>query len=124
MVLLGPVAVDVGVKFSFSGTHEADERLVASVFVAGGPENHFGQNRSQVDALGGQLVDQLAAISRITLGSQDSVVFKPAQTIGEDIGGNLFFRSQKLVEGLVAAQHHVAEDEERPAIAEHLDGGV
>ena len=123
-MLVCPVAVDVGVEFFFSGAHQADEGLVAGVFVTGGPKNHFGEHGSEVNALGRKRIDALAPIRGISLRGNYSVLLEAAQAVGQDIGGNPFIGSQELVESFVAAQHHVTKNKEGPAIAEHLDGGV
>jgi hypothetical protein len=92
--------------------------------VFGGPEDHFGEDGSEIEALGRQNVDQLAAIGRIFLGSDDAVSNQFFQAVREDVGGDSFVGSEEFLEGAEAAQHHVAKDQEGPAVAEHFDGGV
>lgn len=123
-MFFSPVAVDVGIEFFFSGAHQANERLVAGVFMTSSPKDHFGQDGSEVNAFGGQRIDELAAVVRIALRGDDAVAFEAAQAVRQDVGGDLFVGVEKLVEGLVAAEHHVAKDEQGPAVAEHFDGGV
>lgn len=123
-MLVGPVAVDVGVEFFFSGAHQANQRLVAGLFVAGGPKNHFGEDGSEIDAFGRERVNKFAAVGGIALRGQNAVALEPAETAGQDIRGNSLIGSQELVESFVTAQHHIAKNEERPAVSEHLDGGV
>jgi hypothetical protein len=120
----GPLAVDVGIELLLVGAHEADQGLIAGVLMARSPQDHFGQDRSEVNAFGRKRVDALAPIGGIFSGGDEAVVFEAPQTLGENIGGDFFFGLQKFVEASVTAQHHVAQDEQRPAVAEHFDGGV
>jgi len=42
------------------------------------------------------------------------------QPLGQGVGGNALFRFQELGEAALAA-HQVAHDEQRPAVAEHIE---
>lgn len=42
----GPAAADLGEKFAFVLLHQADEGAVFGLFVAAGPQDHFGEDRS------------------------------------------------------------------------------
>ena len=44
--------------------------------------------------------------------------------MGQDIGGDVFVGIKKLRVAAKAAQHHVANDQQGPAIAEDFDGSV
>jgi len=57
-------------------------------------------------------------------GGDDPVGDKSLEAIGKDVGGDAFVGGQEFLEGAEAAQHHVAEDQEGPAVAKHFDGGV
>lgn len=116
--------MDVGVEMLFVRAHEADERLIADVFMARRPKDHFGEDGSEIDAFGRERVDALAAVGGILPGREDAEVFEATEAVGENIGGDFFFGLQKFVKAGVTAQHHVAENEQRPAIAEHFDRGV
>jgi len=116
--------MDVGVELLFVRAHEADERLIADVFVARRPEDHFGKHGSEVNALRGKRIDALAPIGGIFPRREDAEVFETTETVGENVGGDFFVGLQKLVKAGVTAQHHVAQNEQRPAIAKHFDRGV
>ena len=104
--------------------HLPDKRLVFGFFVPGGPENHFREHGSEIDAFCGERVDQLPPVGRIGLRGDDSVCFQPAQAIRQYVCGDAFVRFQEFLVAAESPQHHVAEDEQRPAIAQHLHGGV
>ena len=111
-------------KLLFALLHLADERLIAGFFVLGGPEDHFGEDGSEIEALRRQKIDQLAAIRWIFSGGDDAMGDEPLEAIGKDVGGDAFVGGKEFLEGAEAAQHHVAEDQEGPAVAEHFYGGV
>ena len=111
-------------KLLFALLHLADERLIAGFFVLGGPENHFGEDGSEIEALRRQNINQLAAVGGIFLSGDDPVGDKSLEAIGKDVGGDAFVGGEEFLEGAEAAQHHVAEDQEGPAVAEHFYGGV
>lgn len=123
-MFFSPVPKNVGVEMLFAGAHEPHESLITGVLVARGPKDHFRKHGSKIDAFGGEGVNQFSAVSRIALSGEDPVFFQFAQAIRQDIGRDILFGGQELVEGVVAAEHHVAQDEERPAVAEHFDGSV
>ncbi len=104
--------------------HELDEGLVAGILMGGGPENHFGQHRREVHSLLCEEIVELAAIGRVGPRGNYAVGFELAEPVGEDIGGNAFVGAEEFLVGAETAEHHVADDEERPAIAEDFDGGV
>ena len=98
--------------------------MIAGFFVFGGPEDHFGEDGSEIEALRRQKIDQLAAIRWIFSGCDDAMGDESLEAIGKDVGGDAFVGGKEFLEGAEAAQHHVAEDQEGPAVAEHFYGGV
>jgi len=119
-----PAFADFGEEPGFIFLDKPDEGLIAGVFVCCCPENHFGEDGRQVHALGGQKIKQFAAVGRIRLGGDDAVVFQAAEAVGEDIGGDAFVGRKKFLERSVTANHHVADDEQGPAISQHFDGSI
>ncbi len=89
-------------KVLFVFFHQPHQGLISRVFMGTCPENHFRENRREVDPLGGQTVDLFSTIRGIGVGSQNSVFNQPAQTIGEDIGGNAFRAAEKFFVGMGA----------------------
>ena len=61
------------------------------------------------------------AVGFVGFGGDDFRGFKRAQAIGEDVGGDAFARFFELLEGAVAADHDVADDEQGPAVAEQVE---
>ena len=98
----------------------ADKRLIVRFLVPGGPENHFGEDRSKVDAFGGEQVCEFASVGGIFLRGDDAMSDEFLKAIGEDICGDAFVGVEKFLVAAKSAKHHVAQDEERPAIAQHF----
>ena len=104
--------------------HFVDEGLIFGAFVSAGPENHFGEHGSKVESFGSEEIDELAAVGGIGAGGDDAVTFEATQAVRENVGSGALVGVKKFFESAGAEQHHVANDEERPAIAEHFDGSV
>lgn len=51
---LKPALPNAGQKFFSIGAHLPYQRLIAGVFVGGGPEHHLGKNWRQIDAFPGE----------------------------------------------------------------------
>ena len=101
-------------------SHLPDERLVAGFFMSGRPQNHFRQHWRKINALGRQRVNHFSAVGGISLCLDNSVGFQAAETVSQNICRNFFAGVQKLVKRLVSTQHHVAQDQERPPIAQRF----
>jgi hypothetical protein len=72
----------------------------------------------------GQAVARPLAGSRV-LTSEQSRLDESLESVGENIGGDTLDRvGLQLSEVAAVSEDDVAEDEQAPAIAEHLDGGV
>lgn len=123
-MLLGPSLANLGDELVLVGAHLADEGLVAGFFMARGPENHFSEHRCEVNSFGRQGIQHLSTVLGILPGIDDFVGFETAQAVGQDVGGDFFVGVQKFAKGFVAAEHHVAQDQQRPTVSEHFDGGV
>ncbi len=102
---------DGGEEFGFVFLDFADERLVFYFFVGGGPENHFGEDRGQVQSFGGEAVDYFAAVGGVRLAGDNCVGFEFGEAVGQDIGGNSFVGIQKLLVAVKSPQHHVANNQ-------------
>jgi len=85
------------------------------------PRDDFQQDREEVDALRGQAV---ATRSSLVVTFDNAVAFEPGQAIGQDVGRDPFLRSQELRVGRPALEHQVADDEQRPRVAENLEREV
>jgi hypothetical protein len=123
-MLFVPLAADAGVELGFVGAHLADQGFVLGFFVARGPEDHLGKNRGEVYSFWRQGVEKFTAVGGILFGRDNAKVFEAAKAFGKNIGRDFLFGLKKLVESAVTAEHHVAQDEQRPAVAEHFDRGI
>ena len=120
----GAALADFGYEGLLIFLHFVDESLVLRALVGSGPEDHFGEDRGEVEALGSKEVEKFAAIGGIGASGDDAVGFEATETVGEDVGGGMLVGVEEFLEGTGAEEHHVADDEQGPAIAEHFDGGV
>ena len=104
--------------------HLPDEGLITGFFVLSGPKNHFGQDGSEIEALGRQHVSYFSAIGGVFLRCDDAMSYQFFQAISQDVRGDSFVGLEEFFVTLKSAQHHVPQDQQRPAIAEHFDGCV
>jgi len=111
-------------KLFLAGSHLADQGLVAGLFMARRPEDHFRKHRRQVNPFGSQRVNHFSSIGGISFRLDNSVGFQPAETVGQNIGGDFFVGVEKFIKSAVSAKHHVAQDQERPPVAQHFHRGV
>jgi hypothetical protein len=92
--------------------------------VAQAPLAELGEDRHELDRRLGQAVGGPASGTGVLAGQQ-ARADQPLQPVGEDVGGDLFLGTgQQLAEVPLAAEHHVAQHEQAPAVAERLDRGV
>jgi hypothetical protein len=105
-------------------SHELDERLIARIFVRGRPQDHFREHRRQVNPFGCQLVNQLPSVPRVRCSGDDPIRSQPAQAICQDVRRDPLVALHKLLVRSEPSEHHVADDQQRPAIAQHLHRSV
>jgi hypothetical protein len=91
------------------------------LLVAGAPDEHFKNNGSERDSLRGQAVVSAAAISGSGFAGDDAGGFELLQTVGKYVGGDAFAGALEFAKGLVAADHHVSNEEQGPAVAEDIE---
>jgi hypothetical protein len=89
-------------------SHLPGERLILRLFVLGGPEDHFGEDGSEIKALGGQNVNQPSAIGEIFFRGDYAMSNQSLQPTGQYIGGDPFVGCEEFFEGAETSQHHVA----------------
>jgi hypothetical protein len=124
-LLGGPALADFVHELLLVRSHELDKRLILSLFMAGGPENHFRKDGSKIDSLGGKRIDQFSSVGAVLLGGDYAVGLQPAQAVGQYIGGDSFIGTfEEFFVGAEAAEHHVAQDQKRPAVAQHFDRSI
>src|SRR5216683_5267174 len=122
-VSLLPAAAGFGEDLFAVVRHVGDDRTGRSgVLVACAPDEQLEEHGSEVDALLGEAVVDSAGVSCLRLGEDDARGFELLQAVGEDVGGYAFACLLELLERAVAADHHVADDEQRPAVSQHFEG--
>jgi hypothetical protein len=105
-------------------SHLPNERLVAGLFMSGRPQHHFRQDRREINPSGSQRINSFAAIGRISPRLDNSIGFQAAETVSQNICCDFLVGVEKFVKGLVSTEHHVAQDQERPTISQHLHRGI
>jgi len=121
---LTPALPDFRKELGFVFFDEADQGLIAGMFMSGSPEHHFGEDGSEVHSFCGEEIEEFSAVGGIRLSGDNAVVFQAAEAVGENVGGDVFVGGKKFLEGSVAAHHHIADDKQGPTVAEHLDGSI
>ena len=58
----------------------------------------------------------------IRLGGEEAGGFELAEAVAEDVGGDAFAGGLELFEGVIGADHEVADDQQRPAVSEDVEG--
>lgn len=119
--LFRPEFADVGDDLIFVALQLADEFLIASFFVARGPKNHFGEDGREVDAFRSENVNQFSPVGGVGLRCDDAVFFQSSQAVGEDVGRDFLVRAKKFLVSFETPDHHVPQDQERPAVTQHLN---
>lgn len=104
--------------------HLPDKRLVFRLFVPGGPEDHFREDWRKIDSFLCEQVKQPSAIRRISFRGNDSIGLQLPQAIGQYVCGDSFEGLQEFLVGPESPQHHVADNQQRPAIAQRLHRSV
>ena len=104
--------------------HCQDKRLIFRFFVPGGPQNHFREHRRQIDSLARQQVNQLSPIRGVLFRGQDSVSDQLLQAIRQDVRRDSLVGTQELLVRSKSPQHHVAQNQQRPAISQRLHGSI
>jgi len=105
-------------------SHLPDKRLIGRIFVCGCPEHHFREDWREIDSLRGERVNKLAAIRGVALGGDDSMSDQLLQPVRQNIRRDFLVGAQKFFIGSKSPQHHVANNQQGPAIAQYLHGSI
>src|SRR5947207_4631600 len=95
--------------------------LIAPIFVRVCPEHSLRKERSKIDSFCFQQADQRSLNRSISLGGGDSMSFEFPQTIGQNDRRDSF---QEFLAGWESPDHHVADNRQRPGMAQYLHGSV
>jgi hypothetical protein len=90
----------------------------------GAPGGDLQEDRHQRDALFRRPVDNLASVRGVRRAGDDAVRLEPLQAIGQDVGRYTLLGGEQLAEVTPILQQQVAQDEQRPAVAEDAQGVV
>lgn len=93
----------------------------ARILVTRPPHQQFQHYRSEINSLFGQAIIYATAVGFVGFLRDDSCAFQTTQTVGQNVGCDSLTRLLKLLERPVATNHQVANDQQRPAIAESLE---
>ena len=93
-------------KLFLAGSHLLDQGLVAGLFMARRPDRHFRKHGRQVNPFGRKRVNHFSSIGGVSFRLDNSVGLQPAETVGQNIGGDFFVGVQEFVKGLVSTRHH------------------
>jgi len=89
-------------------SHLSDKRLIGRIFVWGCPEDHFREDRREIDSLRGERVNKFAAILGVAFGGDDSMSDQLLQPVRQNIRRDYLVRTQELFIRPESSQHHVA----------------
>src|SRR5882762_4503840 len=118
--LFRPVSPHFSQKLLLVLLYSLDKRLIFRIFVRGRPQHHFREDRPKIDSFGGEGVDRLSPIGGVSFGGYDSMSDQLPQAIRQYIRRNSLVRLQELLVAPESPQHHVADYQQRPAVAQNL----
>src|SRR5215211_4035917 len=99
----------------------ADRKLLGHGRVAAPPRAHGREHWHELDGGLGQAVDDALLVARVVGPGQQPGGDQPLEPVGENIGGDSLLRATKQLAVTPAiAEHHVANDDQTPAVTEHL----
>src|SRR5215204_4399470 len=99
-------------------------QLFARREVPSAPRPQMREDRHEGDGLLGEAVDGLLLVARVVRPGYHPLPEELPHAVGQDVGGDALLRTQELAEVALAAEHHVAEDQQTPFVAEHLQREV
>jgi hypothetical protein len=89
------------------------------------PRSHLREQRNQLNCWLGKAVDCFLLMRRIIALRKQAIFHQPFQAIGQDVGGDPFVgKSQELSIVAPVSEHHIADDDQAPAVAQHLEREV
>lgn len=107
--LLNPALSHFGYDALPVRLQRVDQCLIAGLFVAGGPQHHFSEDRSKIDAFRCKRVGEFSTIHGIRLRGDNAMRLELAQTVSQYVRRDPLVRRQKLFVGLESSNHHVAD---------------
>ena len=84
------------------------------------PKADLSQNGQERDPLLSKAINRLLFMVGVVRLRQDALRDKRRQPVAQDSGGNLLIRRQEFPEVALTGKDHVANDQQRPPVPEHL----
>src|SRR5436309_2517825 len=84
------------------------------------PDEQLQNSGRQIDSLFRQPVMHASAICFLAFGGDDTCRLKLLQPVRQNVGGDSLARILEILKTVEAPHHHVANDQQRPAIAERF----
>lgn len=112
------------------GSHQLQNvrRRVEIWKVPGTPQGEFDEDGGEIDSIFSELVDELLSVRGMVRLDHQSHTGEASQAIGEDVGRDPFSGPKELPEFPETPEHQVANDQQRPAIADKIqrqaDGAI
>lgn len=92
------------------------------VFVASGPEHDLDQGGREIEPLLRQRVQRATRIERTRLAGDHAGSFESAEAIRQYVACDTFACAEEFLECAQFLEHQVTNDQQRPAIAEKIQG--
>src|SRR6266481_1910246 len=101
-----------------------DKGLVFGILVRGGPEHHFREDGCKIESFRSKQVKELSPVRGVWLGGDDSMSDQSSQAIRQNVCSDSLVGIQKFLVGPEAPEHHVANNQQGPAVAKYFHGGI
>src|SRR2546425_8543703 len=122
--LFGPTLSHCSQKLLLVLLHLPDKRLITGIFVRGCPQDHFREHRCKIDSFGCEQVNQLSPVRWVSFRGNDSMSFQLTTATRQYVRRDSFIGLQEFFVGSRSSQHHVADNQQRPAIAQYPHGSI
>src|SRR6266481_5679322 len=122
--LSGPALSHCGQKLLLVLLDLTDKRLVIGILVRGSPEHHFREDGCKIKSFSGEQVKEFSPVGGVWLGGDDSMSDQFSQAIRQNVCSDSLVGIQKFLVGPEAPEHHVANNQQGPAVAEYFHGGI
>src|SRR5262249_41964155 len=116
---------DLGLETLAILTKAPDEASIGrrSGVMPGAPSDHLEHDRQEVDALQRKPIPSARSTNRRFF-FDDAVLLETQKPIRKDVGRDAFLRAQEIRIPRPSLEHEVANDQQRPRVAEHLEREV
>ena len=91
-------------------------------FVARAPDQQLEQDGGESDAFSGKKIMKAAAVIGRGLGLHNAAGFELLQPVSQDVGGDSFAGVLEFTESAAAADHYVADEQQRPPVTQQFQG--